>query len=146
MAVKKNSKLANFEEMNMISIFEKAILYNNKEIYDALAPIRITHIFNYKILLLYNSNGLIPPYADPYGDKKIISPEHLEMVNRNILMLDFDGQILWRIASDEDYYNPWTVVGQDEGNPQAWFASTRHGYQYTLDVNTGALSNGIFMR
>ncbi len=68
------------------------------------------------------------------------------MVNRNILMIDFDGQILWRIASDEDYYNPWTVVGQKKSDYPAWIASTRYGYQYSLDVNTGALSNGIFMR
>lgn len=130
----------------IVSIVNKAIRIDSHKIFEAPEIINISHIFNDRILILYNPHLLIPEGPQLDKDKLVVSEENLSNVNRNIIMMDWSGNISWRISSESTHYNPWTVVAAEENKPDRWFACTQDGYEYDLNIKNGNVSNPMFMR
>jgi hypothetical protein len=129
----------------MISISNNTLLKDNKEIYSASGRIHIAHIFNEKILFLHDTSFLMPQGPELRRDKIVKSEEDLKSVNENVLMIDFNGNLLWKIKTPDRHFNPWTVLYTKENNFD-WFVVNQDGYRYNIDIINGNISNPVFVR
>lgn len=128
----------------MISVVYKSIRVNGNLIYCAPEKIDTTHILRDSIIVLYDPVELISK-AKLTG--KEIPLDTIETINRNIIMMDYTGNIIWQIkAMTQIRCNPWTVIGTDAPNFNVWYAATSEGYQYDININDGSLSNVLYMK
>ena len=107
------------------SVKDNQLFFDGHLIYQAPAELEILEISSDKALVFY---------------KGYYAPENasLEDVNRNVLMVRQDGEILWRIFSRAERDNPITqIYKEDEG----WIAIRFNDYGGDLDLEDGTLHN-----
>lgn len=116
----------------MFTTNQADLLYQGKRIFTAPADLEIAEAFNNKVLVFYETY------------KILFTPENEENINRNIMMINSDGNIIWRIENTlKDEGNTYADLYKIDG---LWKAYLYRGYRYDLDIETGKISNPMFVR
>ena len=120
------------------------LMFNGVTVYEAPGPVVIEHEFNDKALILYWPGRL---YDSGPGNryKSLESEELWEQVSRNVLMVDKDGNVEWRIANFNYKNRPnfYYRIAQDD---QGWFATTSDDYLKKIDMETGEVLESSLSR
>ena len=104
---------------------DNQLFFDGHLIYQAPIKLKILESFEDKVLVFYKGYDL--PQDAPIED-----------INRNILMVRQDGEILWRIFSRAERDNPITqIYKEDEG----WIAIRFNDYGGDLNLEDGTLDN-----
>lgn len=121
------------------------LMFNNVVVYQAPGYVEIEHQFNDKALVLYRPGHL---YDSGPGDqyKSLESEELWKKVSRNVLMIDKDGNVLWRIQNHNYKNTPdaylWARVHEDG----TLIAYSNTGYRSKIDIETGKILDSDLVR
>lgn len=120
----------------MYSIEESTVKWEGRVIYDAPGAIK-TH-FNHQ-------GNIILHYKVDNNDKPRFPSEEIA---RNVLSLDFNGNVIWRLQMPERGTLPFQPNYQslridDEGN---FWAGDSRAYENRFDPNTGGILESVFTK
>jgi len=104
---------------------DNQLFFDGHFIYQAPIKLKILESFEDKVLVFYKGYDL--PQDAPIED-----------INRNILMVRQDGEILWRIENRVEMEHPFTQISKRDGR---WIAIGFYDYGGDLDLEDGTLHN-----
>lgn len=117
------------------------LYYESAEIYEA--PTYITEIFNDTasdhIFLMYRGRNLLP---DDYHDitNPLLKDKELQiLINQNVLCLDKEGNILWRIESTLDYPEDHVRFIKNRPGLEGLWVYRRDAREFRIDPHNGKI-------
>ncbi len=122
---------------------DKNIYFDNHEIFVAPAEVLqvLTDVFDEKAVVFYNGQELFPEFDGPPALRPPLENRELHsLINRNIVLIDKEGKIVWRIENDSPGLDPYGYV---KANRDGWQVKRDDGFLYDLEMNTGKVSNPV---
>jgi len=124
----------------MTFTYEKdTLLYDGKVVYKTIDQITdcITDEFNSYALIIYKAFGLIPHTDLPVNLRPTITDSELQKkINQNMLCVDKNGQVIWRVAptSNRSYDHVFFMSDTD-----GLWSHRRDGEEFKIDKKTGKI-------
>ena len=122
--------------------FEGKILhYNGAKIYEA--PTDITSLFNdtnsNQVFIIYRGRNLLPNDYHDIMNPKIKDPKLQEAINQNVLCIDKEGNIVWRIESTLDYPEDHVRFTKNPPNNEDVWVYRRDAWEFQIDPKNGKI-------
>lgn len=115
------------------------LIIEGKLVYEALGRIddTLVNTFNSEsIIILYDAYHLVPDKDKPAIYRKVDDPELQKTINQNVLCIDREGKILWRIEPTGD--RPVDHAHFFEENGESW-VYRRDAEEYKIDPTNGKI-------
>lgn len=124
----------------MTYTFADNYLYSDgKIIYQAPSEIEgcLANSFNDSAVIVYDGRALLEdPGLHLLAQPKVSDELLHEKINQNVLCIDRDGNILWRVEKTSDYPYPFSQVFQKNGELWAYRDDRE---EYCIDPATGKI-------
>ena len=120
------------------------LFYNGQKIFRAPGEIIDTLVKNFddRILILYESYQFAPDKCLAIHMPKLSSQDEIDLIGRNVLMINTKGDVLWRIETDTDYAARYTYI-REVG--KRVYVGRSDDWRFLLDLRTGKISDASFM-
>lgn len=125
----------------MAYTFKEDKLYYNKSIIFQ-APTTITELFsdivNNRVFLIYRGRNLMPHDYNSITNPKIKDPQLQEAINQNVLCINKNGDIVWRIESTLDYPEDHVrFIKADSNSEGVVWVYRRDAREFMIDPSNG---------
>jgi len=128
-----------------VCVYEKDIMVDGRIVYKAPSRIQEAVFLGERIVVVYSAHEILPRGSFPPDNWPRLTDDQIQKASRNVLMLDLEGNIIWRIE-------PWVPSGERDWShgyggllqipkENIWRIYNRKGWSMTIDINTGSLSN-----
>ena len=112
---------------------------NGAVVYEAPAEIddTLTHPFNSEaVVIIYDGFRLLPDDYHDITNPRLKDPELQKIINQNVLCIDSEGNMVWRIDSTDDRPIDFTHLFEEDGNLWVY---RRDAEEYKIDPSNGKI-------
>lgn len=120
---------------------DKILYYNGTKIYEAQTDITslFNDINNDRAFIIYRGRNLLPEDYHDIMNPKIKDPKLQEAINQNVLCIDKEGNIVWRIEATLDYPEDHVRFTKKPPNNEDVWVYRRDAWEFKIDPQNGKI-------